>query len=337
MKGDYTMRFLSGIQPSGNITLANYLGAVQNFVKLQDDPKFNDILIFIADLHAITVPQDKTVLRKNIKSLAALYLACGLDPNRVHIFIQSEVPAHTQLGWILQCTGYIGELERMTQYKDKKEKQIGGITVGLLTYPSLMAADILLYDADIVPTGKDQKQHLELTRDLAERFNTKYGDTFVIPEPYISKTGANIMSLIEPTKKMSKSDPNPKAYISLLDDLNVIRKKIKSAVTDNEGKIYFDEENKPGISNLLTILSCITNVSIKDLEEKYKDKNYQDFKNDVADAVVAKLEPIQKKYNEILNSPLVDEVLDNGRDYANYLANKKIAKVLNKMGLGRKK
>lgn len=331
------MRFLSGIQPSGNITLGNYLGAVKNFVKLQDREDFTDFLVFIADLHAITVPQDKTELRKNIKSLVALYLACGLNPEKVHIFIQSEVPAHTQLGWILQCSGYIGELERMTQYKDKKEKQTAGVSVGLLTYPSLMAADILLYDADIVPTGLDQKQHLELTRNLAERFNAKYGETFVVPEPFIPETGAKIMSLTEPTKKMSKSDENSKAYIALLDDIAVIRKKIKSAVTDSDGTVKYDPVQKPGISNLLTILSCISGKSIAELELQYKDSNYQVFKEDVAEAVIQEILPIQQKYNELLNSKSIDEILDKGREYATYLANKKINKVYNRIGLGRKR
>ena len=331
------MRFISGIQPSGNITLGNYLGAVKNFVKLQDNPEFTDFLVFVADLHAITVPQDKTELRKNIKSLVALYLACGLDPEKVKIFIQSEVPQHSQLGWVLECNGYIGELERMTQYKDKKEKQVAGVTVGLLTYPSLMAADILLYDADTVPVGQDQKQHLELTRDLAIRFNNKYGETFVVPKPYIPEAGAKIMSLTEPTKKMSKSDPNPKAYIALLDDINIIKKKIKSAVTDSDGFIKYDQENKPGISNLLTIMSCVTNLTIKELEEKYKESNYATFKEDVANAVANEILPIQQKYNEIINSKLIDEVLNNGRDYAMYLANKRINKVYNKIGLGRKR
>ena len=331
------MRLISGIQPSGNITLGNYLGAIKNFLKYQDDSSIDDILVFIADLHAITVPQDKTALRANIKSLAALYIACGLDPNKVKIFIQSEVPAHTALGWIMQCNGYIGELERMTQFKDKKERQVAGVTSGLLTYPALMAADILLYDADIVPTGQDQKQHLELTRNLAERFNSKYGETFVVPTPVIAKSGAKIMSLSEPTKKMSKSDPNPKAYIALLDDINVAKKKIKSAVTDSDGKIKFDEENKPGISNLLTIYSCVANITIEELEEKYKDSNYATFKEDLANVVAELLTSIQAKYNTLLKSKELDEILDQGRDYANYLANKKINKIYNKVGLGRKR
>ena len=331
------MRFLSGIQPSGNLTLGNYIGAVKQFVKLQDHPDFTDFIVFIADMHAITVPQDKQALRKSIRSLAAIYLACGLDPSKVHIFIQSEVHQHAELAWVLECNSYIGELERMTQFKDKKEKQVAGVSAGLLTYPSLMAADILLYDADVVPVGKDQKQHLELTRTLAERFNNKYGETFVVPEPFIAPTGAKIMSLVEPEKKMSKSDPNPKGYISLLDDLAVIKKKIQSAVTDSDGTIKYDVDNKPGISNLLTILSCCTNTPIKVLEEKYKDSNYATFKEDVANAVVAELEPIQAKYNELINSDEIDRVLDEGRDYASYLARKKLDKVYNKVGLGRKR
>lgn len=331
------MRLISGIQPSGNITLGNYLGAIKNFLKYQDDASIDDILVFIADLHAITVPQDKTALRGNIKSLAALYIACGLNPEKVKIFIQSEVPAHSMLGWVMECNGYIGELERMTQFKDKKERQVAGVTAGLLTYPALMAADILLYDADIVPTGLDQKQHLELTRNLAERFNSKHGETFVVPTPVIAKTGAKIMSLTEPTKKMSKSDPNPKAYIALLDDINVAKKKIKSAVTDSDGKVKYDEVNKPGISNLLTIYSCISNLSIEELEEKYKDSNYATFKEDLANVVAELLTSIQEKYNALLKSKELDAILDQGRDYANYLANRKIAKVYNKIGLGRKR
>ena len=331
------MRFLSGIQPSGNITLGNYIGAIRNFVKLQDNKDFTDFLVFVADMHAITVPQDKTKLRANIRSLVALYLACGLDPKKVHIFIQSEVHEHAELAWVLECNGYIGELERMTQFKDKKAKQTEGVSVGLLTYPSLMAADILLYDADVVPVGQDQKQHLELTRNLAERFNNKYGETFVIPEPFISKDGAKIMSLQDPTKKMSKSDPNPKGYVALLDDINVIKNKIKSAVTDSEGTIRYDLENKPGVSNLLTILSVIKGKDIKTLEKEYEGKNYQAFKEDVIEAVISEIKPIQDRYNELINSKALDQVLDEGRDYASFLARKKLTKVYNKVGLGRKR
>lgn len=330
-------RLVSGIQPTGNITLGNYLGAIKNFVKLQDELSDTDILIFIADLHAITVPQEKLALRKNIKSLAAIYLACGLDPKKVHIFIQSEVVEHNQLDYIMECNGYIGELERMTQYKTKKINQVQGISVSLLTYPSLMAADILLYDADIVPIGEDQRQHLELTRTLAERFNSKYGDTFIVPKPFIPKHGAKIMSLVDPKKKMSKSDPNPKAYITLLDDLSITRKKIMSAVTDTDGKICYDVENKPGVSNLLTIYSCISGLDIPQIEEKYANSGYATFKSDLADLVCQMIEPLQKKYNSLINSKELDDVLDEGRDYATYLARKKITKVYNKIGLGRKR
>ena len=331
------MRFISGIQPSGTITLGNYLGAIKNFVALQNEGKFDDILVFIADLHSITVPQDKTELRKNIKTLAALYIACGLDPAKTHIFIQSEVPAHAELSWILNCNTYIGELQRMTQFKDKSQKhQTEGVSTGLLTYPVLMASDIILYDANVVPIGQDQKQHLELTRDIAERFNAKYGETFVIPEGYMSKNAAKIMSLTDPLKKMSKSDDNPKSYISMLDDINVAKKKIKSAVTDSDMEVRFDKEAKPGISNLLTIASAIENKEIKDIEAEFKGKTYAEFKEYVANVVADLLTNIQAKFNTIINSKELDQILDEGRDYANYLANKKIAKVKNKVGLGRK-
>lgn len=331
------MRLISGIKPSGTLTLGNYLGAIKNFVKLQDELKDTDILIFIADLHAITIPQDKINLRKNIKDIAALYIACGLDPNRTHIFIQSEVPAHNQLGWIMECNSYIGELERMTQFKDKKAKQVQGVSAGLLTYPSLMAADILLYDANLVPVGIDQKQHLEMARNLAERFNHIYGDTFVLPEPYIPKTGEKIKSLSDPSKKMSKSEDDEKGCICLLDDLNIIKKKIKSAVTDSETKIKYDLTNKPGISNLLTIYSCITGLAIKDIEAKYINSNYAKFKEDLAEIVANEIKTIQDKYNELINSKELDDILDAGKEYANYLANRKITKIYNKVGLGRKR
>ena len=329
-------RFISGIQPSGNITLGNYLGAIKNFVALQDELEDTDILIFIADEHAITVPQEKAKLRKNIKSLAALYIACGLDPEKMHLFIQSEVPMHNQLGWIMETTAYIGELERMTQYKDKKQRQVAGVSGALLTYPALMAADILLYDADLVPIGVDQQQHLEITRTLAQRFNQRYGDTFVVPKPLVAKKGAKIMSLSDPTKKMSKSDPNPKAYISLLDDVNIIKKRIKSAVTDSDGTVKFDTEKKPGVSNLLTIYSCVSNLEIPAIEEKYKGVGYKEFKEDLATLVASVIVPIQEKYNNLIKSPELDKILDDGRDYAYHLALKKIRKVYNKVGLGRK-
>ena len=330
-------RLVSGIQPSGTITLGNYIGAIKNFVKLQNEFDECEFFVFIADLHAITVPQEKLKLRENIKSLAAIYVACGLDPKKVHLFIQSEIPAHAMLGYVMECTSYIGEMERMTQFKDKKVKQTQGVSCSLLTYPALMAADILLYDADLVPVGQDQKQHLELTRNLAERFNQKYGDTFVLPEPYIAGSGAKIMSLQSPDKKMSKSDPNPKGYIALLDDDSVIRKKIMSAVTDSIGTISYDPEQRPGISNLLTIYSCVTNESIDLIVNKYQGKGYAEFKSDLADAVVNHLKPIKDRYNELINSSELDENLDEGRDYASKVAFKKISKVYNKIGLGRKR
>ena len=329
-------RLISGIQPTGIITLGNYLGAIKNFVKLQNELEDIDFLVFIADLHAITIPQDPQALRKNIKSLAALYIACGLDPNKVHLFIQSEVLEHAELGHMMQCIGGIGELERMTQYNDKKKRHVEGVSTALLTYPCLMAADILLYDTNIVPVGEDQKQHLELTRDLAIKFNSRFGETFVVPEPYIADRGARVMSLIDPSKKMSKSDPNPKAYIGILDDINQIKNKIKGAVTDLDGTVKYDEENKPGISNLMSIYSCMTGLSYEDIEKKYEGKGYAEFKTDLAEIVINEIKPIQEKYNELINSKELDEILDNGRDYVTYLARKKMAKVRNKFGIGRK-
>lgn len=329
---------VSGIQPSGTLTLGNYLGAIKNFVSIQNKANVDDnIFIFIADLHALTVPQDPITLRKNIKSLAALYLACGLDPNKSTLFIQSEVSEHAEIGYLLQTITYIGELERMTQYKDKMQKQVAGVSSALLTYPVLMAGDILLYNADLVPVGEDQRQHLEITRNLAERFNSRFSDTFTVPKPLIAEVGAKIMSLQEPTKKMSKSDILEKASIFILDSENVIRKKIASAVTDSDGTIKFDPLNKPGISNLLTIYSCASNIPIEELVEKYQGIGYGEFKKDVADAVVNLLKPIQEKYNYYLNSKELDEILDNGRDKASYFARKTLSKMKRKMGIIRKK
>lgn len=329
---------VSGIQPSGKMTLGNYLGAIKNFVELQNSQEEQDFLVFVADLHAITVPQDPKELRQNIRSLVAVYLACGLDPNKVTLFIQSEVPQHAELGYLLQTMTYIGELERMTQYKDKMIKQVSGVSSALLTYPVLMAGDILLYNADFVPVGEDQKQHLELTRNLAQRFNSRFSDTFKVPVPLISKTGsAKIMSLQDPTKKMSKSDPIEKACIFLLDDLNIIKKKIASAVTDSDGTIKYDPINKPGISNLLTIMSCATNKSFETLEQEFINSGYGDFKKAVGEAVCNMLEPIQKRYNELINSDEIDKVLDAGKEKAMYLANKTLRKVKRKMGIGRNK
>jgi tryptophanyl-tRNA synthetase len=323
----------SGIQPSGVITIGNYIGAMRQFVELQHE---YNCYFCIVDQHAITVPQDRLELRKNIRSLAALYLAVGIDPNKSTLFIQSEVPAHAQAGWMLQCIAYIGELERMTQFKDKSAGK-EAVSAGLLTYPPLMAADILLYNTDIVPVGEDQKQHIELTRDLAERFNKRYGEIFTLPEARIPKVGARIMSLADPTKKMSKSDPNKKAFITLLDDAKTIEKKIKSAVTDSDGVIKYDKENKPGITNLLNIYSILANKSIEQLEQEYAGKGYGEFKADLAQVVIDTLTPIQEKYYNLMESDMLDQVLDEGAEKANQVANKMLKKMENAMGLGRKR
>jgi tryptophanyl-tRNA synthetase len=323
----------SGIQPSGTITLGNYIGALTQFVELQNE---YNCYFCIVDQHAITVPQDRMVLRQNIRSLAALYLAVGIDPDKVTLFIQSEVPAHAQAGWMLQCVAYIGELERMTQFKDKSAGK-EAVVAGLLTYPPLMAGDILLYSTNLVPVGEDQKQHLELTRDIAERFNKKYNDIFTIPEVRIPTVGARIMSLQDPTKKMSKSDPNQKAFISVLDDPKQIEKKIKSSVTDSEGIVKFDKENKPGISNLISIYSILSKKSISEIEALYEGKGYGDFKSDLAQIVVNEFEPIQNRYRELMESAYLDEVLDRGAEKANAVASKMVKKMENAMGLGRKR
>lgn len=323
----------SGIQPSGTLTLGNYLGALKHFVDMQDD---HDCYFCIVDEHAITVPQDRLELRDNIRSLAALYLAAGIDSDKSTLFIQSEVPAHTQLGWMMQSISYIGELERMTQFKDKSTGK-EAVSSALLTYPPLMTADILLYQTNIVPVGDDQKQHLELARDLAQRFNNKYNDIFTIPEIRLPKTGARIMSLQEPTKKMSKSDENNKASIFMLDDEKKITKKIKSAVTDSEGIVRFDKENKPGISNLLAIHSSCTGESISELEKKYDGQGYGIFKQETAEAVVNVLKPIQERYQELIKSEELDDILDKGAEKAAFTANKTLAKAKKAMGLGRVK
>ena len=329
------MRILSGIQPTNIPTLGNYIGAMKNFVKLQDEMEGADILIFVADLHSITVPREREELKKNIKSLAALYIASGLDPNKCHLFIQSEVPEHSELSFILECNAYIGEMERMIQFKEKSAKEGASVRTGLLTYPILMAADILLYDVDYVPVGEDQKQHLEITKVIAERFNNKYGETFKIPEPYIVKSGARIMSLQDPTKKMSKSDPNQKAYITLLDNIDEAKNKIRRAVTDSIGIVKYDEENQPAVTNLINIYSNLTGESVESIEKKYEGLGYKEFKEDLANIVGDELTKIQARYNEIVKSDILNKVLDEGRDYAKSIAYKKIRKVHKRVGLGR--
>ena len=324
-------RILTGLKPSGELTLGSLIGGISGSVKYQE---MYESYIFVPDMHAITVDQDSKLLKERIRKNVALYIACGLDPKKNVIYIQSENLYHANLSWILECNTYMGEASRMTQYKDKSRHK-ENVSVGLFTYPILMAADILLYDADLVPTGIDQKQHVELARNIAERVNKKYGEIFKIPEPLIPEAGAKIKDLQDPTKKMSKSSDNYKGTILLLDDEATIRKKIMSAVTDNEGKIYFDEVNKPGISNLLTIYSSLKNISISETENYFKDYNYGNLKREVADLVVNKLSKIQEKYNELINSNEIDDILDKGRIITNEIAKKKYDEVLNKVGLGR--
>lgn len=326
-------KIFSGVQPTGTVTLGNYIGAFRQFTTLQDE---YDCIFCIVDQHAITVPQDRLELRKRIRSLAALYLAVGIDPKKAILFIQSEVPAHAQAGWMMQCISYIGELERMTQFKDKSAGK-DGVSASLLTYPPLMAADILLYQTDIVPVGDDQKQHVELTRDLAERFNKRYNDVLTIPEIRLPVNGARIKSLQDPLKKMSKSDPNKKGTISLLDSPKEIEKKVKSAVTDSDGVVAYDVENKPGVSNLLTIEAALTDVTIDSLVAKYKGVGYGDFKASVANAIINHLTPIQERYEALLVSEELDAILDEGAEKASAIASKTLKKMENAMGLGRKR
>lgn len=322
----------SAVQPSGNITLGNYLGAIKNWVDLQKD---YHCCYSIVDEHSITVRQDPVLLRKRALDLLKLYIACGINPEENILFIQSHVPAHAQLAWVLNCYTYMGELSRMTQFKDKSRAHADNINAGLFTYPVLMAADILLYQADLVPVGKDQMQHIEITRDIAERFNTLYGNVFKIPEGFMPKAGAKIMSLAEPTKKMSKSDENPKAYISMLDDFNVIAKKIKSAVTDSEGVIEYrdGDETKAGVNNLLTIMSAVTGRTIDSIAADYSGKGYGDFKADVAEAVVEHIKPIRAEYDRLSEDKayLVD-VYTKGAERANRIADRTLKKVYKKIG-----
>lgn len=322
-------KIFSGIQPSGLLTLGNYIGALKQFVELQDE---GECTFCVVDLHALTVPQDPVALRQNVRSVAALFLAVGIDPNTSTLMVQSHVKEHAELGWLMQCVSYMGEMERMTQYKDKsKGKEV--VNTSLLTYPALMAADILLYDATHVPVGEDQKQHLELTRDIAQRFNNRFGETFVVPEPMIPKVGGRVMSLDDPSKKMSKSNPSEGSYIAMLDEPSKIVKKVKRAVTDSENEIRFDPENKPAISNLLTIYSLCANISIEDLVSRYQGVGYGTFKSDVADAVVALLEPIQNRYRELIESDELDRILLSGAEQASAYATKKMIDVKEKMGL----
>lgn len=329
MLEDNKKRIFSGMQPSGLITLGNYLGALQNWTKLQDD---YECLYCIVDMHAITVRQDPSKLRKQSRELLAQYLAVGLDPKKNTMYYQSHVSGHAELGWILNCYTYMGELNRMTQFKDKSSKHNDNINAGLYTYPVLMASDILLFQTDLVPVGEDQRQHLELSRDIAGRFNGVYGDTFKVPEPYIPKVGAKIMALQEPNKKMSKSDENQNNTITLLDDPAVIMNKIKRAVTDSDNEVRFSED-KAGVSNLLSIYSAVTGKTIAESENEFKNSGYGDFKKAVGEAVVANIEPIQKRVKEIsTNKDYLDSVIKEGAEKANHLAYKTLAKVQKKVG-----
>lgn len=324
-------QILSGVQPSGILTLGNYLGALRNWVKLQDEYNCN---FFIADLHAITVNQEPEVLRENIKSVIMQYIACGIDPEKNNIFIQSHVHEHAELGWILNCSTYMGELSRMTQFKDKSKKQ-QNVKVGLFDYPVLMAADILLYDADYVPVGEDQKQHLEITRDIAQRFNKTYNkEIFKIPEAFITNSTARIMSLQDPTKKMSKSDENKESTIFLLDPREVILKKVKKAVTDSENVIKYSD-NKPGIKNLMNIYSAVTDKTYEEIEEEFKGVGYGKFKEAVANAIADTLEPIQAKYKELSlpeNDELIRQICAKGEKIAHEKAKQKLKEVYDAVG-----
>lgn len=323
----------SGIQPSGNLTLGNYLGALRNFTKVQHD---NECYYCVVNQHAITVPQDPKLLHQRTRELAAIYLAAGLDPEKATLFVQSEVPEHAQLGWIMTTLSYVGELERMTQYKDKASKRGDSIPAGLLTYPPLMAADILLYQTNYVPVGDDQKQHMEITRDLAQRFNRLYGEVFTIPQILLGHDGTRVMSLQEPTKKMSKSDDNTTATIYLLDNPKDIEKKIKRAQTDSENTVRYDIDCQPGISNLIEILSAVTDKTHEEIEAAYAGKGYGVFKKDVADAVISVLEPIQNRYRELVGDPELDRILDAGAAKAHAKASVTYEKVCQAMGLFRK-
>lgn len=323
-------RVFSGVQPTGNIHLGNYLGALKQFVELQED---HECIYCIVDMHAITVPQDPKVLKEHILDVAALYLAVGVDPEKSIVFVQSDVPGHAELSWILTCNSYTGELSRMTQFKDKSKNKESA-PAGLFTYPILMAADILLYDTDVVPVGNDQKQHIELCRDLAIRVNGKYPDTFVIPDGRFLKEGARIMALDDPSKKMSKSAENIHSRISLLDDPAKIKKSIMKATTDSEGVIRFDTENKPGISNLLNIYSVLSGISIADLEKKYEGKGYGDFKKDLVEVTVKGLTPIRERFEEIRNSEELIRILREGAGKADAIAKKTIERVKGNFGLG---
>lgn len=319
----------SGMQATGVITIGNYFGALKNWVKFQDD--YNS-LFCVVDLHSITVKQEPAKLRQNSRDLLALYIAAGLDPVKNVIYYQSHVPQHAELSWILSCYTYMGELSRMTQFKEKSQKHETNVNAGLFTYPILMAADILLFQTDLVPVGNDQKQHLELARDIAIRFNGIYGDVFKVPEPYIAKVGAKIMSLQEPSKKMSKSDENPNAFISLLDEPSVMMNKIKRAVTDSEEKALYTED-RPGVKNLMDLYSCTTGISLDETKKVLEGLGYGALKKFVGEALIAEIEPIQKRFKEIIqDKAYLDGIIKKNGETASYLASKTLRKVKKKIG-----
>jgi len=324
---------LSGIQPSGKLCIANQLGAINNWVELQDE--YNSIFL-IVDLHSLTVPQVPAELRKRCLSFVAQYIACGINPEKSVIAVQSHVHQHTELAWVLSTLTSLGELNRMTQFKDKSKRHAKNINAGLFTYPVLMASDILIYNADLVPVGADQKQHLELSRNLAERFNHRYSDTFTIPEPYIPKSSGRIMSLQNPENKMSKSDENENNFIALLDDSDTIIRKIKRSVTDSGSEVVFSDD-KQGLKNLMTIYSCYSGLSISDIENKYSGKMYSDFKGDLGEIISESLKPVREKYNEIISDKdYLNDVLSKGAEKANYIARNTLSKVYRKIGLIKK-
>ncbi len=324
-------RILSGIQSTGNLTLGNYLGAIHNWIDLQEKYDCN---YMIANLHTLTVRTNPDELRKNILNLIAIYIAAGLDPEKNNIFIQSQISAHSELAWILNCYTYMGELSRMTQFKDKSEKHADNINAGLFTYPVLMAADILLYQADLVPVGEDQRQHLEITRDIAERFNKLYGETFVVPEGYVSKAGAKIMGLQNPENKMSKSAENKNDVIFLNDSPDEIMRKFKKAVTDSDGIVKYDINRKPGISNLMTIYGTIKKMNKEDVEKEFQGIGYGKFKQAVAEVVIEELKPIQDRYKDIIKNPeYIQKICKNGKERAEIIANKTLYDVQKKIGL----
>ncbi|MFB5763773.1 tryptophan--tRNA ligase [Paenibacillus medicaginis] len=319
---------LSGIQPSGQLTLGNYIGAMKNFVNLQQDHR---CYFMIVDLHAITVPQEPAQLREQSAAVAALFVAAGIDPEKSAVFMQSHVPQHAELGWLMTTLTSMGELERMTQFKDKSEGK-ESVGAGLFVYPSLMAADILLYNADLIPVGEDQKQHLELTRDLAGRFNHRYGEYFTVPEPYIPEIGARVMSLDDASKKMSKSNPNPGSYIALLDEPSVIRKKISRATTDSDSEVRYDPAGKAEVSNLMTIYSQCTGLSLAEVEKRFEGQMYGAFKKELAEAVVSVLEPLQQRYRDIRESGEMDRILARSAERARETAAVTLAAVKERMG-----